>query len=131
MEVLSCKVYLCIMKKTVVLGASPNPDRYSYEATLRLRAAHHEVIPIGMRGGKIDGVDIITDRPLIDAVDTVTLYIGPQNQHEWESYILALKPRRVIFNPGTVNTELIDTLTKAGIETEVACTLVLLSLNAY
>jgi predicted CoA-binding protein len=119
------------MKKTVVLGASSNPDRYSYEATVRLRAANHEAIPIGIRAGKIDGIDIITDRPLIEAVDTVTLYIGPQNQDEWESYILALKPRRVIFNPGTVNTELIDTLTKAGIETEVACTLVLLSLNAY
>ncbi len=119
------------MKKTVVLGASPNPDRYSYQATLRLRAANHEAIPIGIRGGKIEGIDIITDRPLLADIDTVTLYIGQQNQPEWESYILALKPRRVIFNPGTVNTELIDTLNKAGIETEVACTLVLLSLNAY
>lgn len=119
------------MKKTVVLGASPNPDRYSYEATLRLREAHHEVIPIGIRGGKIEGFDIITERVHIPAVDTITLYIGKQNQHEWENYILSLQPRRVIFNPGTVNTELIEKLKSAGIETEVACTLVLLSINAY
>ncbi len=119
------------MNRTVVIGASPNRERYSFEATIRLVAAGEEVFPIGLRKGKIGDLDIITDRPLLKDVDTVTLYVGPQHHHEWEDYIIALKPRRVIFNPGTMNNDLILKLEAAGIETEAACTLVLLSTKSY
>lgn len=119
------------MKRTVVIGASPNPSRYSHEATIRLQRAGEDVVPIGIRGGSIGETAIVTDRPELDGVDTITLYVGPQNQDEWRDYILSLKPRRVIFNPGTENPELEGQLTAAGIETEVACTLVLLATQSY
>lgn len=119
------------MKRTVVIGASPNRERYSYEATVRLAAAGEEVFPVGIRTGQIGDLDILTDRPKIEHVDTVTLYVGPQHQHEWEDYLFELHPRRVIFNPGTVNQELMAKLEAKGIQTEAACTLVLLSTRSY
>lgn len=119
------------MNRTVVIGASPNPARYSYEATLRLKRAGEEVLPLGIRSGKIADLDIITERPAFADVDTVTLYVGPQNQEEWSAYILSLKPRRVIFNPGTENPHMEARFNDAGIDTEVACTLVLLATGSY
>ena len=91
----------------------------------------HEVIPVGFRAGKINGLEIITDKPVIDNVDTVTLYVGPQNQVAWQDYILSLKPKRVIFNPGTENPAFENMLSNNGIETTQACTLVLLSIGNY
>ncbi len=119
------------MNRTVVIGASPNATRYSYEATVRLQGAGEDVVPIGIRSGSIAGTEIVTERPALENVDTVTLYVGPQNQTEWLDYILSLHPRRVIFNPGTENPELEALFTMAGIETEVACTLVLLATGSY
>lgn len=119
------------MNRTVVIGASPNPARYSYEATLRLNRAGEEVFPLGIRAGKIADLDIITERRAFPDIDTVTLYVGPQNQEEWSAYILSLKPRRVIFNPGTENPHMEARFNDAGIETEVACTLVLLATGSY
>ncbi len=118
-------------KKTVVIGASDNTERYAYKATRSLQNHQHEVIPIGLRAGKINGLEIITDKPIIDNVDTVTLYVGPQNQPVWQDYILSLKPKRVIFNPGTENPEFEKKLTEKGIEPVEACTLVLLSVGNY
>jgi hypothetical protein len=119
------------MARTVVLGASPNPGRYSYIATKRLKEAGEEVFPVGIREGNIGGDAILTDRPTIDNVETITLYVGPKNQAVWVDYMLELKPKRVIFNPGTENPALERKLAAAGIESEVACTLVLLSMNNY
>lgn len=119
------------MKKTIVIGASENPERYAYKATVALLGKQHEVIPVGLRPGSIHGIQIHTDRPLVDDVDTVTLYVGPQNQPAWEDYILELKPKRVIFNPGTENSKLQQKLNEAGIECQEACTLVLLSIGNY
>ena len=119
------------MKRTVVFGASPNPARYSYIATKRLRDSGHEVFPVGIRSGEIEGMDIIVGHPEIEEVDTVTMYVGMQNQSEHYHYLLGLKPRRIIFNPGTTNPEFKEMAEEAGIETEEACTLVLLSLGAY
>lgn len=119
------------MKSTVVIGASPNQARYSYEATVRLKRAGENVFPLGIRAGKIADLDIITERPALRNVDTVTLYVGPQNQEEWSAYILSLAPRRVIFNPGTENPLMEAQFNAAGIQTEVACTLVLLATGSY
>lgn len=119
------------MGKTVILGASPNPGRYSYIATQRLKSFGEEVFPVGIRDGNIGGDAILTNKPLIEDVDTVTLYVGPNNQAAWVNYLLDLHPKRVIFNPGTENPALERKLQAAGIETETACTLVLISTNSY
>ena len=118
--------------KTLVLGASPNPDRYSYAAVDSLRANGHEVVAVGSRPGRIGDVDILTAWPeeILD-LDTITLYLGPDRQREHYARIIGYRPRRIIFNPGTENAELVRMARAAGIETEIACTLVLLSLKAY
>ena len=118
-------------KPTVVIGASPDADRYSYKATISLQNHNHTVYPIGIKKGTINGLTIINDKPLLENIDTITLYIGPDNQPEWYDYILKLNPKRIIFNPGTENPELIKLANDKGIETEIACTLVLLNINQY
>lgn len=118
-------------KTTVVIGASPSPDRYSYKATFSLHKHGHTVYPVGLRNGKIHDLDIITDRPAIKDVDTVTLYVGPANQHAWTDYILSLNPKRIIFNPGTENAEFESLAESKGIQTLHACTLVMLSIKEY
>ncbi len=118
-------------KPTVIIGASPNSDRYSYKATVSLKNYNHTVYPIGIRSGKIGDSDIITDKPQLENIDTVTLYVGPENQPQWYDYILSLHPKRIIFNPGTENQEFVSLANSKGIETEYACTLVLLSIKQY
>ncbi len=118
-------------KPTVVIGASPNADRYSNKATLSLQKHGHTVYPVGIKTGNINGLDIIKDKPTIENVDTVTLYVGPDNQAEWIDYIISLKPKRIIFNPGTENPEFESLAESKGIEATEACTLVLLSINQY
>lgn len=117
-------------KKTVVIGASPNPSRYAYVATNRLKSAGHEVIPVGLRDGKIGEIQILKDFPKIEDVDTVTLYVGPKHQDYWKEYIFSLNPKRVIFNPGT-ESDFEQELKAKGIETNEACTLVMLSVGNY
>jgi uncharacterized protein len=119
------------MKKTVILGATPNPERYAYLATQRLMKYGHEVLPVGKKKGEIEGIHIENDTPLYEGVDTVTLYLNPDNQKPYYDYILSLKPKRIIFNPGTENWELVKLAKEQGIETEIACTLVMLSVGAY
>lgn len=117
--------------KTLVLGATDNPSRYAYRAVHSLKQHGHEVVPVGIRQGAVAGLPIRTDRPEVSGVDTVTLYVGPQNQAGWYDYILALKPRRILFNPGTENPELEELAQRQGILTEEACTLVLLAIGQY
>lgn len=117
--------------KTVVLGASPNPGRYSYLATTLLQKNGIETIPVGLRDGEINGLKIHSDRPTVEDVHTITLYVGPQHQPVYNDYILSLKPKRIIYNPGTENKELMDLAAAQGIHNEVACTLVLLNLGIY
>lgn len=119
------------MKKTVVIGATDNTQRYAYIAAHRLMEHNHPVVLVGIKPGSINNQPIYTDRPPIDEVDTVTLYVGPKNQPEWYDYILDLKPRRIIFNPGTENLEFEQLARKAGIEAIEACTLVMLSIGNY
>ncbi|MCO6485896.1 MAG: CoA-binding protein [Saprospiraceae bacterium] len=118
--------------KTLVLGASPNPSRYGYAAVEQLRLHGHEVVAIGLRAGRIGDVDIQTEWPdEIPDLDTITLYINPARQVPLYNRILAYKPRRIIFNPGTENPALMRMAKEASIEVEVACTLVLLTLKAF
>ena len=119
------------MKKTLVLGASPNPNRYSYTAVRRLLQNGHEVVPVGIKPGKIDDTEILTELTDIEGIDTVTLYINPRIQPQYYDYILNLKPKRILFNPGTENRAFMELAKEAGIEVEAACTLVLLSIGNY
>ena len=120
-----------MLKKTVVIGASPNPHRYGYKATSALQKNNYPVVPIGIREGEINGKEIFLGKPELKDVDTVTLYVGPRNQPEWYDYIISLKPKRVIFNPGTENPEFELLLQKNNIETIEACTLVMISIGNY
>lgn len=119
------------MKPTLVIGASTKPERYAFKAITALRQHNHTVVAFGQRGGAVAGVSIETEwNPTWD-VDTVTLYINPVIQESYYERILALKPKRVIFNPGTENRPFENELRLAGIEAEEACTLVLLSIGQY
>ena len=118
-------------KKTLVLGASDNPSRYSYLAIHRLRGRGHPVIAIGKKNGVVNDVTIDKEKRHIDNVDTVTLYLNPMHQKQYYDYIVSLKPKRIIFNPGAENDELSDIAMRNGIVPMEACTLVLLSTNQY
>lgn len=116
---------------TVVLGASPRSDRYSHLAVVRLLALGHPVVAVGNKAGSIQEVPIQRDIADKIEVDTVTLYLNPLNQRDREDQILALRPRRVIFNPGTENARFADRLRSAGIEVVEGCTLVMLAARTY
>jgi predicted CoA-binding protein len=118
-------------KKTMVLGASANPARYSYLAIKKLTAHQHPVVAIGKKNGKVGEVNIGTDHLPVSDVDTITLYLNPVNQQQYYDYILNLKPKRIIFNPGTENEYLIKKAKENDIETVVGCTLVMLSIGNY
>ena len=122
---------MAVAKKTVVLGASDNPARYSYLALKKLQAHHHPIVAIGKKKGKVGEVAIQTDHLPVEGVDTITLYLNPQNQKEYYDYILELKPNRIIFNPGTENNDLIKQAKENGIEPVIGCTLVMLSTGTY
>ncbi|MDB5263603.1 MAG: CoA-binding protein [Adhaeribacter sp.] len=119
------------MKKTVVLGATDNPSRFAYLAANKLKRYGHPIVPVGIRKGEVAGEQIITDKEPIAEVDTVTLYVGTKNLPGWYDYILSLKPKRIIFNPGTENQELEKLARQANIETIYGCTLVMLSAGDY
>jgi len=119
------------MKKTLVIGASENPERYSNKAMLSLLRHGHEVVAIGTRKGSVEGVAIETEHKDWKDLDTVTLYLNPTNQRSLYDYILSLQPRRILFNPGTENPELEQLAAARGIRTMEACTLVLLATGQY
>ncbi len=118
-------------KKTLVLGATTNPDRTAYTAIHKLVNYGHPVIAVGIKQGEVAGVPIEQGQPGVEGIDTVTLYVGPKNQPVFYDYILKLKPQRVIFNPGTENPELEAKLKENNIDFVEACTLVMLSVGKY
>lgn len=115
-------------KKTVIVGATPNQSRYAYLAAKMLTEYGHEIVPLGIRQGEVFGKEIIDIRkkPSITAVDTITVYLSPVHQGEWMDYLLKLKPKRIIFNPGTENEVFEQAAEEIGIEAIEACTLVML-----
>lgn len=118
-------------KTTLVLGASDNPERYSYLAVNRLRSKGYPVVAIGRKAVKVADVEVGTAQKDFPSIDTVTLYLNPDHQKEYYNYILSLHPRRLIFNPGTENEELAQLAEAHGIEPVEACTLVMLSTGQF
>ncbi len=119
------------MKKTLVIGASPKADRYSFKATEMLSEYGHPVFPFGLRKGMIGNHEIFTDWPMDQQFDTVTLYVNPDLQTQYEQSIIDLHPKRVVFNPGTENPGFEKKLTENGIEAIEACTLVMLRTQQF
>lgn len=121
------------MKKTVLVGAGPNPSRYAYLAANMLEEYKHDTVLLGIKKGDINGNQIldIREKPEIKDVDTITLYIGPQRQTDWIDYLLSLKPKRIIFNPGTENDAFQSLAEEQDIEVLEACTLVMLRSRQY
>jgi uncharacterized protein len=118
-------------KATLVIGASDNPERYSYLAVNRLRSKGHPVVAIGSKRVKVADVAVETTKKDFPGIDTVTLYLSPGLQKEYYDYILSLHPRRIIFNPGTENNELAALARAHGIIPMEACTLVMLSTGQF
>jgi len=117
--------------KTLVIGASLKENRYSNKAIVSLRNHNIETVAIGLRKGFVIDVEIVKEKEDFKNIHTVTLYLNPRRQEDYYKYILDLKPKRVIFNPGTENHVFQELLSSNDIEFEIACTLVLLSIGNY
>jgi uncharacterized protein len=117
--------------KTLIIGASANPDRYAHRAALKLLQHGHEIELLGLREGTVAGHAIQTGEPDLADIDTVTLYVGPRNSGQYLDYLKKVRPRRVIFNPGAENPDLAANLQANGIEPVEACTLVMLSVGTF
>jgi len=120
-------------KKTLIVGATTNPSRYAYYVANMFEKRGLDFVPIGIKTGELFGKQILDLRlrPALEDIDTITLYIGPDNQAEWIDYLLSLNPKRIIFNPGTENPEFFKKATDAGIEAVSACNLVMLSTGQF
>ncbi len=118
-------------KKTLILGATPNQARYANLAANRLVKHGHSIVNVGLKTGEAAGIPIEKPEVIHTDIDTITLYVGPYNQQGLYDYILKTRPKRIIFNPGTENSELRRMANENGIKTDYACTLVLLSIGEY
>ena len=118
-------------KKTLVLGGSANPARYSYLAINKLREHHHPVLAIGRKPARVADITVLQDMSPVSDLDTVTVYLNKENQKNYYDFVLAQHPRRVIFNPGAENPEFEKILTDQGIQVLEACTLVLLATGQF
>ena len=120
-------------KLTLVVGATDNPERYAYRAVELLQAKGVPVVPIGIKKGLVFGEEILDLRlkPALEEIHTITLYLGPSNQVEWMDYLIGLRPKRIIFNPGTENFDFFSKAKAAGIEALEACTLVMLTTGQF
>ncbi|MEM8969953.1 MAG: CoA-binding protein [Bacteroidota bacterium] len=120
-------------KKTAIIGATTNPSRYAYLAANMLTDYGHPIVPLSIKKGSVAGVELIDlwQKPSLEDIDTVTLYLGSQNQPEWYDYLLSLQPKRMIFNPGTENSVFYRLCLERDIEPINACTLVMLRAGTY
>ena len=117
--------------KTLILGATPNSDRFAYLAAHKLVKHGFPIVNVGIKQGELAGEEILNGMPDLEGIDTVTLYVGAKRQPPYYDWLLGLNPRRIIFNPGTENPELANLARKQGIETFPACTLVMLGTGQY
>jgi len=118
-------------KKTLIIGASEDPSRYAHMAAVRLHKHNVAFVPLGLKTGTIEGEPIVTGKPDLKDIHTVTLYINPKRQPEYYNYIISLHPKRVIFNPGTENDDFAKQLENKGIEAIEGCTLVMLGSGVF
>jgi uncharacterized protein len=118
-------------KKTMVIGASNNPEKYSNLAIVLLQKLKHDVVAIGYNEGTIGNVTIVKGKPKTNKIDTISLYISVTVQKSYYDYIIGVQPKRIIFNPGTENEELSFLAEANGIEVLEACTLVMLQTGQY
>jgi predicted CoA-binding protein len=116
---------------TLIIGASTNPERYAFKAITSLVQHGHTVYALGLKPGEVEGIEFTTEQIPYTDIDTVSLYVGPQNQPAYYDYIASLKPKRVVFNPGTENETFQSYLEQKGIEAVEACTLVMLNTCQY
>lgn len=119
------------MKRTLILGATTNTTRYSYLVANKLVRKGHPIVNVGRKIGEVAGVVIEPAETIHTDIDTITMYVGPQNQAPYYDYILQTNPKRVIFNPGSENPDLQQKLEQAGIETIEGCTLVMLNTGQF
>lgn len=119
--------------KTIIVGASPNPDRYAYHAAMLLKQYGHEFVPLSVKSGVVfeNPIMDIRTKPVLSDVHTITLYMRAELQQDYLVYLLSLKPKRIIFNPGTENPAFAELAEAEGIETLEACTLVMLRTGQY
>lgn len=117
--------------KTLVIGASTNPQRFSYLAIKSLVKHNVDVIAIGLKEGEVEGIKIQVGKPVIDDIHTISLYINADRQKDYIDYFLLLNPKRIILNPGTENGELIKRAREKNIELVFGCTLVMLNNDSY
>lgn len=118
-------------KKTLILGASTNPARYSYAVAEKLTRAGHDIVLVGNKKGEVAGVEIQQDTERITNIDTVTMYLGQKNQLPYEDFLIKLKPKRIIFNPGAENPKLMERLKNEGVDAFEACNLVMLGTGQF
>lgn len=120
-------------KLTLVVGATDNPERYAYLAAEMLQNKGFDFSPIGVKKGMVFGEEILDlrQKPALEGIHTITLYLGPQNQTEWIDYLIGLGPKRIIFNPGTENPLFFQKATEAGIDAQNVCTLVMLTTGQF
>jgi len=116
---------------TLVLGASSNPSRYSYKAAHKLKEAGERFFLLGRSAGRVADHEILSEWPINQHIDIVTIYLKQANQSDYYDFIISSKPVKVIFNPGSENTELANLLKEHGIQVQMACTLVLLATGQY
>lgn len=116
---------------TIVIGASTDPNRYSYQAVTLLHKLGYVVKAVGIKSGMIGPIKIDTELPENIDIHTITMYINPNIQIQYINRIIKANPKRVIFNPGTESEDTIHKLTLAGIECIEACTLVMLRTKQY
>ena len=117
--------------KTLVIGASPNSDRYSHQVVVRLLEAGIEVVPMGIKEAKIGNIKIVPPFTPQNEIHTISLYLSIEKQDKYTDFIIKLKPQRLIFNPGAENKILAEKLNTEGIFWENSCNLVLLATNQY
>lgn len=120
-------------KLTLIVGATDNPERYAYRAADLLQAKGVPFIPIGIKKGLVFGKEIVDlrQKPVLEGIHTITLYLGPTNQAEWVDYLIGLAPKRIVFNPGTENPDFFSKAKESGVEVLEACTLVMLTTGQF
>jgi uncharacterized protein len=120
-----------IKEMTMVLGASPNFERYSWKAVVSLKKHGYQVVAVGNKVGEIEDTSIQTGMPNVANIETISLYLNAERQVDFYDYIFSLNPKRIIFNPGTENFELMQLCREKNIEPVVGCTLVMLSIGTF